>query len=199
MRTIGMVALSLTVQAGLGSGAVLASPAPASAPTYEVNSDSSIRLVPDSWLRRGAPIRVHRSDGSTIIGTFEGTAGESLQLHAPSDRSAAVPLGAIRSLELGREQAPRTWSGFSIGLLAGAVAGAGLGALASEKGDKDAGAIVMGMLFAPIGSLIGSLIGASDHSTVWVPTRVPAPESSIGSGAERPGSEAGAGRTGGDQ
>jgi hypothetical protein len=195
MRTIRMVALSLAIHAGLA--------APAAADTYVVRSDSSIRTLSDPWLRRGAPIRVRIQDAAApVIGTFEGVAGDSLRLRENRAGGGAlrlaIPLRAVRGLELGRERAPRTWRGFAIGFLACAAGGAAMGALSSEKGDRTAGAIVMGMLFAPIGSLIGSLIGSSDRAEVWVQAPIP-DGSSERSNVEAPARSDTAGTTGGER
>lgn len=175
MRLLKMAFLGLMLHPSLSQ--------PVRAADFEVRSDSSIRILPETWLRRGAPLRARlESSGARVVGSFEGTLGDSLRLRElrPGDepKSVAIPLTAIRELELGRERPPRTWSGFAVGLLAGAAAGAALGAGSASPGDRDAGAILGAMLFAPIGSLIGSLIGASNRSEIWVPIRVPEAASS---------------------
>lgn len=171
-----LVVLSLTLHPGLETTA--------RAQSYEVNPSSPIRVVPDTWIRRGAPIRVERKDGSHVVGTFEEVSGGSLRLRGPADhevpREVTLPAAEIRSVQLGRETGRRTWHGFAIGFLGAGVAGAALGAASSEKGDRTAGAILSGLVFAPLGSLIGSLIGSSDRSTTWVPVRLPGTESSVG-------------------
>lgn len=174
MRLVTMAVLSLMLHAILSD--------PVRAADFEVRSDSSLRLLPDTWLRRGAPVRARLEPGGiTIVGSYEGTFGDSLRLRpmqpGGESRSIAVPVTAIRTLDLAREQPPRTWSGFAIGFLVGAAAGAALGSGSASPGDRDAGAILGAMVFAPIGSLIGSLIGSSNHAKVWVPVRVPEVES----------------------
>jgi hypothetical protein len=169
-----LVVLSLTLYPGLET--------PAWAQSYEVNPSSSIRVVPDTWLRQGAPIRVERNDGSRVVGTFEEVSGGSLRLRGPAyaeaPREVILPASEIRSVQLGRETGRRTWSGFAIGFLGGGLAGAALGAASSEKGDKVAGATLSGLIFGPLGSLIGS----SERSTTWVPLRLPETGSTVGAG-----------------
>lgn len=181
MRLVPMAVLSLMLHATFSE--------PVRAADFTVRSDSSLRTLPETWLRRGAPLRARlEPSGATVVGSFDGTVGDSLWLRESRAgmelRRIGVPLTVIRELDLGREQPSRTWSGFAIGLFVGAAAGAALGAGSASSGDADAGAILGAMLFAPIGSLIGSLIGSSNHQEAWVPVRIPEAESAKGEGSE---------------
>lgn len=135
---------------------------------------------PETWLRRGAPIRAQIGpDAKWTTGTFDRVRSDSLLFLVGSTHAqrhqVAVGVHAIRSLQVGREAGTKTWTGFAIGFAALGALGAVLTAADPEVDNKAGGAALGLMVFGPLGALLGSFIGSSVHSEHWVAAEIPDP------------------------
>ncbi len=122
-------------------------------------------------VERGARIRVTGA-AQRYVGAFEALRADTLVL--VDDSVQSIPLHTIRSFEVSRGRQPKTWTGVQVGFLAGAGAGAAVGALASSCSGSDCaplstgGWIAAGALVAgAAGGVIGAIVGAMTHSDIW--------------------------------
>lgn len=168
--------MALIVIPACGSGGIAA--AAPEEPTL-----SSAAAAPESWLRRGAPVRARvGTEAAWTRGRFDHMGGDSLYLwevagaadsRAADSRLVSIPVPAIRQLELGRERVPNTWRGFAIGLLVVGTAGAVALATDDDVSNKVAGAAFGFGVFGGLGGLIGALVGSSAPTDHWVAATVP--------------------------
>lgn len=149
------------IAAAAGAGAAQQPDSPA--PGARIRVD---RAATDTTLRFGSNGLMRRR----VDGRFESFRNDSLLLTVGGDSVAtAIPLDAVNHIDVAKGK--RHLKGLGLGVLIGAILGAGTGALASNEnyGGPAAGAAELG----GIGLVLGGIIGAAIGSTHWVEVPLP--------------------------
>ena len=121
--------------------------------------------------RRGAMIQVDKKDGSRIAGELLQIQEGSLRiLDGSKDAQLVVAANDVRSLKIVKQS--KAFAGVGIGLLGGALLGAGVGALTPNSGGgwwnpspsqlAAMGAVGLGVLGAAVGGIVGAIKGADE-------------------------------------
>ncbi|MEJ7813164.1 MAG: hypothetical protein WKG32_22330 [Gemmatimonadaceae bacterium] len=128
-------------------------------------------------LEPGARVRVTAPSLSRglRVGTVAGVRGDSLDLKvAGRDTTVTVSASELTRLEVSRGQRRQGRKGMGMGLLIGAAGGAVLG---YASGDDESGfiafsagekAVLSGVVFGVLGTVIGGLAGLSSQTDRWV-------------------------------
>ena len=107
-------------------------------------------------------------------GSFLGLAGDTLRIEVEDgDSTLAVPAGSVIRAWISEGQHHQTATGAMIGLVAGGIVGAGVGATVAQPGYESFGAVAGGGLGAVVGLIIGLGIGSSIRSEHWSPVALP--------------------------
>lgn len=117
---------------------------------------------------------------SRIFGTVQRANPDTLVLRsvtpAGADTVLAIPVAAISRLQVSTGTRSNAGKGLGIGLLAGGLAGAGIGALSCRDEGNLLGssgcAKILGILGAGAGAILGVIIGSTSRSDVWGEVRI---------------------------
>lgn len=138
---------------------------------------SSTRAIPyGGSLSGNVRVRAPSIAKSRIFGTVDRATPDTLVLRgftaAGADTILAIPVAAITRLQVSIGTHRNAGRGLGIGLLAGGLAGAGIGALSCSGTSKffDSGdcALILGVLGAGAGAVVGLIAGSLTQSDRWV-------------------------------
>ncbi len=144
-------------------------------------------------LQLGQRVRVHSALARTpeLIGGVQAMSADTLVVRqvdgAGASTATAIPLAYISQLEVSRGQHSRWARGLLIGLAAGATTGVILGA--SSDGNwlfsKSDLALMGAVVMAPVGGLVGLVVGALTKTERWETVALPRPAKSVTLGPQR--------------
>jgi hypothetical protein len=133
-------------------------PAPAALQRPRLQIGQRLRLTAAAWGMDKA------------IVTLAGLSAESIAVTSRS-RTVALPLGAVRRLEMSRGPRSRALAGAVNGVLTGALIGLGVGALSAGSCEGEflcgAGLVVLPPIGAAVGLVVGTIHGAFSRGDRW--------------------------------